>query len=189
MALRLSSPARRRTRRLLAGAATAAATLVAAGATPADAATCQTAGHAYLTQPGRLFLSGFEGNVQNGVPTAYASQGVTSFRVGGNGIKPGTRVIFQANDQATGAPVPFFGNISSAQSNPTGNNCVANETAPITVTAAPGTYRITALYISGNSGQGVSDPVVDVVVSPPPPPPDPYPYPDPYDPNPFPILY
>ena len=105
---------------MLAGAATAAAALIAAGANPADAATCQTAGHAYLTQPGRLFFSGFEGNVQNGVPTAYASQGVTSFRVGGNGIKPGTRVIFQANDKATGAPVPFFGNISSAQSNPCG---------------------------------------------------------------------
>jgi hypothetical protein len=174
---------------LLAGAATAAAALIAAGAGPADAATCQTAGHAYLTQPGRLFFSGFEGNVQNGVPTAYASQGVTSFRVGGNGIQPGTRIIFQATDKATGFPAQFFGNISSAQSNPTGSNCVANETAPITVTAAPGTYRITALYLSGNSGQGVSDPVVDVVVSPPPPPPDPSPYPDPYDPNPFPVLY
>jgi hypothetical protein len=189
MTPRLRSTTRKTSRRLLAGAATAAAALVVAGASPADAATCQTAGHAYLTQPGQLFFSGFEGNVQNGVPTAYATQGVTSFRVGGNGIQPGTRIIFQASDKATGLPTQFFGNSSSAQSNPTGGNCVANETAPITITAAPGTYRVTALYQSGNSGQGVADPVVDVVVSPPPPPPDPYPYPDPYDPNPFPVLY
>jgi hypothetical protein len=189
MALRLYSPPRKKTRRLLAGAAAAAAALVVAGANPADAETCQTPGHAYLTQPGRLFFSGFEGNAQNGVPTAYASQGVTSFRVGGNGIQPGTIIIFQASDKATGLPAQFFGYSSSASSNPTGGNCVANETAPITVTASPGTYRIKALYISGNSGQGVADPVVDVIVSPPPPPPDPYPYPDPVDPNLFPVLY
>jgi hypothetical protein len=180
MAPRFSSRVRTRAIGLLTGATAVAAALAVGSAGPASAATCASAGHAYLTQPGALFFSGFEGNQQNGVPTAYATQNATSFRVGGNGIAPASGISFVAVDRGTGARAPFFQNSSQRVSNQAGINCVANESGSITVTAPPGTYRILATYIAGNSRAFVIDePVVDVVVSAPAPPPPYDPYPDP----------
>ena len=87
------------------GAVTATGAL---GAPTASAARCATAGHAYLTQPGRTIFSGFEGNQQFGVPTVTYAQGTQAFRLGGNGISPGSGVDFFAFDRNTGAQVAFI---------------------------------------------------------------------------------
>ena len=83
----------------------AVAVVGAIDASPVSAARCATAGHAYLTQPGRVIFSGFEGNQQFGVPTVTYAQGTQSFGLGGNGISPGSGVDFFAFDRNTGAQV------------------------------------------------------------------------------------
>jgi hypothetical protein len=84
--LRTSRRLRALTAGLLACAAVVAAGLVV-GATPAQAATCATEGHAYLTQPGKVYFSGYNGDTRFGVPRITATQGEL-FRLGGNGINP-----------------------------------------------------------------------------------------------------
>ena len=148
-----------------------AASLV--GASPASAtAGCATSGHAYLTQPGRVIFSGFEGNQQFGVPTQTYVQFNQSFNVGGNGIRPGTAIRFDLMNTDTGA---FAGTITTRAAR---SNCVVNEEGNALFTfLAPGNYQVRAQYITGNSNQFVlADPVTNLQVLPQPPAPDPAPY-------------
>jgi hypothetical protein len=137
---------------------------LAVGAQPASAATCATAGHAYLTQSGRVLFSGFEGDQRFGVPTFNTFRGST-FNLGANGIRPFDFVTFVAVDPATGAELnlDFFGNGQASFSLPVGENCVANE-QQFTVRVPDGRYRLTARYSAGNSGARIDEPVVDIVV-------------------------
>jgi hypothetical protein len=177
------------TRRLLTRALIALATLGASlgattaisavGAQPASASRCATAGHAYLTQPGRVIFSGFEGNQQFGVPTVTYAQGTQSFGLGGNGISPGSGVDFFAFDRNTGAQVGFVpGRPAQYYTSTAGRNCVVNQNGPFVFTLPPGTYRIVANYFPGNNFRLVTDVVAHLDVLPPPPPPPPPP-PDP----------
>jgi hypothetical protein len=170
-------------RRVVASVAAVVAALAAVAvvgtvaASPASATgRCATAGHAYLTQPGRTIFSGFEGDQRFGVPTVSYTQGTQSFRLGGNGLAPYSYLNFRAVDAVTGAEVPFIPGLPFGISLVTGGNCVANEVGPFTFTLAPGSYRIVASYFAGNSGQIVNDVVanLDVVAPPPPPPYDPW---------------
>jgi hypothetical protein len=164
-----------------------AAASVTVAATPADAATassaarCSYPGHVYLTQPGRAYFSGYEGNQQFGVQTISYTQGTQSFRLGGNGISPGTFVDFFAVDRNTGAVVGFVpGHAAAYPTRAARSNCVVNEEGPYTFTLQPGNYRIQANYFPGNNPRLVTDVVVniDVVAPPPPPPVDPWQPPD-----------
>jgi len=140
--------------------------VLALGATPAEASTCATPGHAYLTKPGALFFSGFDGDQRFGIPTFNTFRG-DSFRAGGNGIAPGNFINFFAVNQATGQPVDFTGNgdpLFRFTTDFAGLNCVANEVGPFSVQVPDGRYRISAQYSSGNAGF-ITDQVVDVVVS------------------------
>jgi hypothetical protein len=153
------------------GAVTASATL---GGPTASAARCNYPGHVYLTQPGRTIFSGYEGNQQFGVPTVTYTQGSQSFRLGGNGISPGTFVDFFAFDRNTGAQVGFIpGRPAQYPTRAARSNCVVNEEGPFTFTLPPGNYRIQANYFPGNNPRLVTDVVtnIDVLPSPPPPPP------------------
>ena len=153
------------------GAVTATGAL---GAPTASAARCATAGHAYLTQPGRVIFSGFEGNQQFGVPTVTYAQGTQSFGLGGNGISPGSGVDFFAFDRNTGAQVGFVpGRPAQYYTTTARSNCVVNENGPFFFTLPPGNYRIVANYFPGNNFRLVSDVVanLDVLPAPPPPPP------------------
>ena len=161
-------------------AATAGALTVggALGAPTASAARCATAGHVYLTQPGRTIFSGYEGNQQFGVPTVTYAQGTQSFRLGGNGISPGSGIDFFAFDRNTGAQVGFVpGRPAQYFTRTARSNCVVNEEGPFTFTLPPGNYRIQANYFPGNNFRLVTDVVANLDVLPPPPPP-------PYEPPP-----
>ena len=155
----------------------AIATIGVVGAPAAQASTCATPGHAYVTKPGVAYFSGYDGDQRFGIPTFNTVRGDT-FMVGGNGIAPYTFVRFRARDLATGALVDFFGpgtaefGYTTAYNN---GNCVANEEGPLTITVANGRYRVFADYLAGNLNQFVTDQVVDVVVSDPAPPPPPRP--------------
>ena len=94
---------RRALTRIADGAAAVGASLSVGvlDAPSAGAARCATAGHAYLTQPGRTIFSGFEGDQRFGVPMVTYAQGAQSFRLGGNGISPGSGVDFFAFDRNT----------------------------------------------------------------------------------------
>src|SRR5262245_16047098 len=145
-----------------------------APAGPASAARCPTARHAYLTQPGRAYFSGYEGNQQFGVPTVTYAQGTQAFRLGGNGISPGSGVDFFAFDRNTGAQVGFIpGRPAQYYTTRAGSNCVVNENGPFYFTLPPGNYRIVANYFPGNNFRLVTDVVANVDVLPPPPPPPP----------------
>jgi hypothetical protein len=150
----------------------------ALGAPTASAARCATAGHVYLTQPGRTIFSGYEGNQQFGVPTVSYAQGTQSFRLGGNGISPGSGIDFFAFDRNTGAQVGFVsGRPAQYFTRTARSNCVVNEEGPFTFTLPPGNYRIQANYFPGNSFRLVTDVVANLDVTEPPPPP-------PYEPPP-----
>ena len=180
---RLSKPA-------LVALATLAASVavVAVGAPTADAAGCATLGHVYLTQPGRAIFSGYEGSQQFGVPTVTYVQGTQSFRLGGNGITPGTFIDFFAFDATTGAQVGFIpGRPAQYPTRNAGSNCVVNEEGPYTFTLPPGNYQIQANYFAGIRRLFIHDVVANLQVLPPPPPPpieDPYwpPYENPCSP-------
>ncbi|WP_405927241.1 hypothetical protein [Streptomyces sp. NBC_00035] len=137
-------------------------------ATPAQAADrCNTPGHAYLTKPGRIYFSGYNGDGGLGVPTFHTFRGDT-FRLGGNGVLPGTPIRFQAVNVDTGAQINFYRGQSLYTTRGAGDNCVVNEEGPLTVTAPSGTYRVTALYDPGNTPPtpgDIVDQVVNVVVS------------------------
>jgi hypothetical protein len=167
-------------KRALIGLATLAASLGAVtvggalNAPTASAARCATAGHAYLTQPGRTIFSGFEGNQQFGVPTVTYAQGTQSFGLGGNGISPGSGIDFFAFDRNTGQQVGFIpGRPAQYYTTTARSNCVVNENGPFTFTLPPGNYRIQANYFPGNNFRLVTDVVANIDVLPPPPPPPP----------------
>lgn len=141
----------------------ATAGILAAGAAPASAATCATPGHAYLTKPGAVFFSGFDGDQRFGIPTVNSYRGDT-FRLGANGVTPVTLVNFFAIDRDTGAPVNLFP-FGDRVSDYSFTNCVLSELGPFTVNLPDGRYRIYASYIAGNINAFVTDQVVDVVVS------------------------
>jgi hypothetical protein len=163
-------------KRAVVGVATLGATLTAGAiaAPSASAARRNYPGHVYLTQPGRAIFSGYEGNQQFGVPTVTYTQGSQSFRLGGNGISPGTFVDFFAFDRNTGAQVGFVpGRPAQYATRAARSNCVVNEEGPFTFTLPPGNYRIQANYFPGNNPRLVTDVVtnIDVLPAPPPPPP------------------
>ena len=174
----MRSPILRHVRRATAALVMLAALSVAGlgAASPAGATgRCATAGHAYLTQPGRVIFSGFDGNQQFGVPTESFTQGSRWYNIGGNGIRPGTPVGFIVVDRHTGA---FLG---GGQTLGAGSNCVANERAATFITQLPaGNYQVQATYQVGNTGAWVvNDAVANLDISPPPPPPPVDPYQDP----------
>jgi hypothetical protein len=172
-----------KTRRPLRRALLAVATLgmVAAGvalAAPAASAAsrCATAGHAYLTQPGRVIFSGYEGNQQFGVPTVTYAQGTQAFGLGGNGISPGSGIDFFVFDRNTGAQVGFVpGRPAQYYTTTARSNCVVNENGPFFFTLPQGNYKVVANYFPGNNFRLVSDHVANIDVLPPPPPPPPPP--------------
>jgi hypothetical protein len=87
--LHFLSPHRvRRTVALLALATVAAMATGVVAPGVAQAATCKTRAHAYVTQPGRTYLAGYEGDTSLGIPTWRTFPGDT-FQIGGNGIQPG----------------------------------------------------------------------------------------------------
>jgi hypothetical protein len=179
--LRTSRRLRALTAGLLACAAVATAGLVA-GATPAQAAPCATEGHAYLTQPGRVIFSGYNGDKRFGLPRITAAQGEL-FRIGGNGINPypiyGRPNITWSATGPTGF-IDFLPGVRNYRSIWAQDNCVVHEEGPFPVTAPPGTYRIYATYTSGNHpGVTVLDEVAEVQVIPRPTPPVPSPAPTP----------
>jgi hypothetical protein len=178
----LTSP--RWSKRALVALATLAASVavVVVGAPTADAAGCATLGHVYLTQPGRAIFSGYEGSQQFGVPTVTYAQGTQSFRLGGNGITPGTFIDFFAFDATTGAQVGFIpGRPAQYPTRNAGSNCVVNEEGPYTFTLPPGSYQIQANYFAGIRRLFIHDVVANLQVLPPPPPPPIDPYWPPYE--------
>jgi hypothetical protein len=127
----------------------AAAISVAAGQ-PAAAAGCSTNGHVYLTSPSPSSFR-FEGQPAQGGFDNYTlpSGGPVSFRVGGNGLRPGTTPYWTINSSVTGQYV-FFGRAA-------GGNCVANE-AFVTIPRSPvpgEVWTVTTNYDTGNSGQAI----------------------------------
>ena len=129
-----------------------AATLVGVGASPALAATCATPGHAYVTQPGRVYFSGYDGDGRFGVPTLTTFPGDT-VRLGGNGVQPRTDIQFSAVNIITGGPIDILPGIRVLTTPRAGSNCVVNEIGPYFVTAPSGSLiRIIAFYDSGNDG-------------------------------------
>lgn len=182
--LRTSRRLRALTAGLLACAAVVTAGLVV-GATPAQAALCVTEGHAYLTQPGKVYFSGYNGNKSLGVPRIVATQGEL-FRLGGNGINPFP--IYGRADITWSASGPagfidFFPGVRNYHSVWAKDNCVVHEEGPFPVTAPPGLYQIFAIYNSGNRPPGAANVVLDEVaemqVLPAPTPPQPSPAPTP----------
>ncbi|HWD46121.1 MAG TPA: hypothetical protein VHM23_20825 [Actinomycetota bacterium] len=141
----------------------------------ASAASCNTLGHAYVTAPGRSALtSGFEGDQRNGLPTWTYTQGWESFRLGGNGISPGSFIDFFAFDANTGQQVGFVpGRPAQYPTRAARSNCVVNEEGPYTFTLPPGTYKIVANYFPGNNFRLVTDTLGFLTVQAPPPPPPP----------------
>ena len=138
-----------RPKRLLLALATLVASLsvvavggLVAAPTASAAASCNTLGHAYVTAPGRPALtSGFEGDQRNGLPTWTYTQGRESFRLGGNGISPGSIIDFFAFDANTGQQVGFVpGRPAQYATRAARGNCVVNEEGPFTFTLPPGTY-------------------------------------------------
>jgi hypothetical protein len=169
-------------RAMIGATAVGAALATGVGAESASAARCATPGHVYLTQPGRTIFSGYEGNQQFGVPTVSYTQGTQSFRLGGNGISPGTFVDFFAFDSDTGAQVGFVpGRPAQYPTRAARSNCVVNEEGPYFFTLPPGNYRIQANYFPGNYPRLVTDVVANLQVLPPPPPPPYDPYWPPYN--------
>lgn len=148
---------------LLVAILAATAGVLAVGAVEASAATCATPGHAYLTKPGAVYFSGFDGDQRFGIPTLNTYRGDT-FRLGANGVTPVSLVNFNATDRDTGAAVNLFP-FGDRVSDYSFTNCVLSEMGPFTVNLPDGRYRITATYIAGNANAFVTDQVVDVVVS------------------------
>jgi hypothetical protein len=142
---------------------------VSAPAAHAQFSNCRTAGEVYLTQPGQVFSSRDPQHV------TY-TQGTQSFRLGGNGIKPGTFIDFFAFNTDTGQQVGFIpGRPAQYPTRNARSNCVVNEEGPFTFTLPPGNYRIQANVFLGAFAYNYS--TVNVVylhVLPAPPPPPPF---------------
>ncbi|MEV6522317.1 hypothetical protein AB0M43_10275 [Longispora sp. NPDC051575] len=126
--------------RVLAAVLLAVAALVTTtiGAPPAQAAGCNTPGHAYLIHQGRVYFSGYEGDERFGVPTLTVARG-SWVQLAGNGVRPGTQAVFV---DALG-----FNYTTTAA----GSNCVIRqESNPwrINPDIAPGTYLVDASYLT-----------------------------------------
>jgi hypothetical protein len=154
----------RRPRLALAGLAVLAGIMVAGlagGASPASATVCRTLGHAYLTQPGRVIFSGYQGVPFANPPTtvSYVSGSAQGeFRFGGNGIFPRTPIKFSVTNLATGQV--FTGLTPNA-----GSNCVVNEVSnvlPLRV-LPPGTWQVRATY-SAVGASVIDEPVANLNV-------------------------
>jgi hypothetical protein len=178
---------------LLVCAALMTAGLTVVDAAPAQAAPCETEGHAYLTQPGRVYFSGYNGDRTLGVPRIITFQG-DQFRLGGNGINPNgpladNHIRWRAErrsgpgDAAVSlGSINFLPGIFSYISVSAHDNCVVHEEGPFPVSAPPGHYRIWAFYVSGNhvrSDVVNVDAVADIQVFPAPTGPQPSPGPTP----------
>ncbi|HEY1298637.1 MAG TPA: hypothetical protein VGJ60_36615 [Chloroflexota bacterium] len=135
---------------------------------------CRTTGQVYLTQPGRAYSSTDQFN--GGIQTVTYAQGTQSFRLGGNGIKPGTFIDFFAFDANTGAQVGFIpGRAAQYPTRNARSNCVVNEEGPFFLTLPPGNYRIQANAYLGMFAYNYSTvTVVYLHVQPAPPPPPTY---------------
>lgn len=120
-------------------------------AAPAQAATCRTLGHAYLIFNG-VHFSGYEGDQRFGVPNVTMARG-SRFELGGNGIKPGTPIVFRVEGPGNDETVV----------GPAGSNCVVNQRAFIQG-AQPGQYRLFATY-EVPTRLIVDDPVANVTVT------------------------
>lgn len=83
MLLRASPHPGKRPAGLLAALA-AMTTVLVLGATPApaQAVVCETPGHAYLTQPGKIYVSGYEGKENFGIPRIVATKASSSTSAG-----------------------------------------------------------------------------------------------------------
>ncbi|MFE0102515.1 hypothetical protein [Streptomyces sp. NPDC059009] len=131
---------------------TAALGTVTATASSAAAATCRTLGHAYNIFNGGVYFSGYEGDQRFGVQRITMARGAR-YELGGNGIKPGTSITFEAVGPAT-----YFQTVGTA-----GSNCVVNQ-RPFFQGGLPGEYRLFATYqVPGRTIN--DDPVVDVTVT------------------------
>ncbi|MFD5703114.1 hypothetical protein [Streptomyces lasiicapitis] len=136
----------------LAFVVTAALGTVATTASSATAATCRTLGHAYNIFNGNVYFSGYEGDQRFGVAHITMARGAR-YELGGNGIKPGTSIVFEAVGPAT-----YFQTVGTA-----GGNCVVNQ-RPFFQNGLPGEYRLFATY--DVPGRTITDePVVDVTVT------------------------
>src|SRR5262249_27354294 len=106
--------------------------------------------------------------------TGTCAGGTESFRLGGNGISPGSGVDFFAFDRNTGAQVGFIpGRPAQYYTTKAGSNCVVNENGPFYLTLPPGNYRLVANYFPGNYYRLLTHvrANIDVLPAPPPPPP------------------
>ena len=99
---------------------------------------------------------GYEGDQRFGVPTLSYVQGTQSFRLGGNGIRPGSQIIFFAVNTDTGVAAGLVNPGYNYNTRGAGSNCVVNEEGPFVFALQPGNDRIQAAYIGGNSGQSSS---------------------------------
>lgn len=119
-------------------------------------------------------LLGVEGDQRYGVPTVTYARGTQSFRLGGNGISPGSGVDFFVFDRNTGPQVAFVpGDPNQYHTSTARSNCVVSENGPFFFTLPPGNYRVVANYFPGNNFRLVSDVVANLDVTPAPPPPPP----------------
>lgn len=154
----------RRPRLALAGLAVLMSIMVAGlagGASPASAAQCRTQGHIYLTQPGRVILTGIPGTPFEQPPATVSYVSGTAqgeFKFGGNGIISGTPIQFSVVNLGTGQM--FRGLTPNAR-----GNCVVNEVSgvlPLRV-LPPGTWQVRASY-SGLGGSPIDQPVANLNV-------------------------
>jgi hypothetical protein len=151
----------------LLAALAAMTTVLVLGATPApaQAVVCETPGHAYLTQPGKIYVSGYEGKENFGIPRIVAYQGQL-FHLGGNGILPDSKINFESfrypgPGETSGTRIDVLPSLSNYYTRDAQDNCVVHEEGPYRVTAPPGRYRIFATYRSGNNT--ARGPIPDVV--------------------------
>jgi len=181
--MELAHQARRRARggwSPLGRLAVAAALLIPLGAVavgtalPAQAAGCQTIGHVYQTGMYPISVRTEEQPVTGGTDDyqLFASD-VTSFKVGGNGLRSGTAPTWTVDSNVSGSFV-FTGRV-------TGSNCVANETfVNLARHTVPGeVWTVRANYVTGNSGRFIQNQAHYRVFFISPPDPDPNPYPNP----------
>jgi hypothetical protein len=121
-----------------------------------------------VTRPGQVLFSGFNGDQRFGIPTVDVAQGF-SFKLGGNGILPGSRISFQAWNRNTGQVLEFVrGRGLTYTTNGARSNCVVNEEGSHSLSLPPGEYRIQAVYFPGNQPwMSVVDQVVNLNVVPP----------------------
>ena len=135
-------------------------------ASPAVAASCATAGHAYVIQGGGVYMSGYEGNYQNGVQYLVLTAG-TPFQVGANGVKPDNFVTFELVYGETTSPFwqPASQKLIRLQA---GGNCVFNQKwVTPNVNPSEGTYSVRVSYVGGNSGTVINETIVYIIFIPP----------------------